>query len=474
MKRAISNDAVVVVAVLAFLLLWPSWAHGQQSQKEAMASLTTGAWHADQSAADHVMIFKPDGSFTQGTVDSGGTFTTMEGAGGMWLIRQNCVILNYWQWPDRRDTYDFPIDPQGAHGVDEKGHPVNMRRQSAPSKNVEHSEEAERGEARQLLSVAAPTPAFSSEMEQRGRDAVKKYRDSIVFVTGKDRAGSGFIAHQGGTDYLISNAHVVAGIKDANFKALDGAVINSGKPSIAQGEDLFRMEYPRGNNRFEIMEDVDKHAAIGDEVVVLGNAEGEGVVNTLYGKIVGIGPDLVEVSAPFVPGNSGSPIIHLKSGKVIGVATYMRWNRFAMLFDGTMNVRRFGYRLDSVKTWEPVDWATFKKEAGVLEELNRRTDEIFNAFASLSSNNSKGSTPKDDDLQKAISLWRSVKKKPWKKKAKANEVLAKILHAACVSDVKEAEGELTYDYFKQELTVINKERDQLAGQIWSAIYSGIK
>ena len=71
------------------------------------------------------------------------------------------------------------------------------------------------------------------------------------------------------------------------------------------------------------MDHVDENASIDDDVVVLGNAEGGGVINTIKGKIVGVGPNLVEVDAAFVPGNSGSPIIHLKTGKVIGVATYL-------------------------------------------------------------------------------------------------------------------------------------------------------
>ena len=70
---------------------------------------------------------------------------------------------------------------------------------------------------------------------------------------------------------------------------------------------------------------------IGDAIVVLGNSGGGGVVTKLEGKLVGIGPDRIEVSAEFIPGNSGSPIIHVPTGKVIGIATYLtrRYEEFA-------------------------------------------------------------------------------------------------------------------------------------------------
>ncbi len=137
------------------------------------------------------------------------------------------------------------------------------------------------------------------------------------------------------------------------------------------------MPYPAGGSApFKIMQDVGPETSIGDEVVVLGNAEGAGVVNTLYGRIVGIGPNLVEVDAPFVPGNSGSPIIHFKTGEVIGVATYARVEGMGMFFGGSEEVRRFGYRIDSVKTWQPVDQKLFTAQAVEMEHIDDRTEEL--------------------------------------------------------------------------------------------------
>ncbi len=43
---------------------------------------------------------------------------------------------------------------------------------------------------------------------------------------------------------------------------------------------------------------------------------------------------LVEVDAKFVEGNSGSPIIHVKTGKVIGIATFALKAEPGLTFEG--------------------------------------------------------------------------------------------------------------------------------------------
>ena len=97
------------------------------------------------------------------------------------------------------------------------------------------------------------------------------------------------------------------------------------------------------------------------------------------GRIVGVGPNLVEVDAPFKPGNSGSPIIHLKSGKVTGIATYLTIRKFdsaTKLPVQTPIVRRFGYRVDSVKTWQPVQWPAFLAQARQMEAIDALTADL--------------------------------------------------------------------------------------------------
>lgn len=204
------------------------------------------------------------------------------------------------------------------------------------------------------LLTAAEVRGQESVAPASAADLVKLHRNNLVFVNGATGNGSGFITTSGGTNFLFTNAHVAAGIRNAGFKILDGAAVPVGAASIAVGHDAFRLLLGPGGKPFEIMLGVDEKATIDDEIVVLGNAEGAGVINTIKGKIVGVGPHLVEVDAPFQPGNSGSPIIHLKTGKVIGMATYLTIKKYDPATKEVLKapvVRRFGFRLDSVKVW---------------------------------------------------------------------------------------------------------------------------
>lgn len=150
-------------------------------------------------------------------------------------------------------------------------------------------------------SVSTPAPMVNSGTQAATAELVKSYRNSLVFVTGANGAGSGFLAKYATSSFLFTNAHVAAGVRGAAFKTLDGTEVKVGAASSAVGHDVFLMQATSNGLPFEIMKDVDQNAAIGDEIVVLGNAEGAGVINTITGKIVGLGPQLVEVDAPFQP-----------------------------------------------------------------------------------------------------------------------------------------------------------------------------
>ncbi len=217
-------------------------------------------------------------------------------------------------------------------------------------------------------------------------DLVKANRANLVFVTTPTGAGSGFIADYGTATFLITNAHVAAGARGAMFKTLDGTQVQIGAPAVAVGHDIFMMALKAGGTPLEVMTGVDENTAIGDEVVVLGNAEGAGVINTIKGKVVGLGPNLVEVDAAFQPGNSGSPIIHLKSGKVIGVATYLTIRKFDSATKQPVKdpiVRRFGYRLDTIKSWQAVNWQAFYAQATEMESVEKLTNDLVTFLQDL-------------------------------------------------------------------------------------------
>lgn len=303
------------------------------------------------------------------------------------------------------------------------------------------------------------TPLTTAEL-------VKAHRANLVFVQGRG-AGSGFIARLGGVNYLFTNAHVAAGVKGAGFRTLDGTQVPVGAASIAVGHDIFRLLVAPGSQPMEIMDRVEENASIDDDIVVLGNAEGAGVINTIKGKIVGLGPNLVEVDAPFVPGNSGSPIIHLKSGKVIGVATYLTVKKYDPATRQEMReprVRRFGYRLDSVKTWQPVVPAVFFAQAAELERIEQLTGDLDAFLEDIARN--RQVTPgrhTNPAIKTQIEWWMASNKRRLSPRdaAAADQSFIAGLKNASTSDLVAARSRLTYDYFLRALAEQQQERQQI-------------
>jgi S1-C subfamily serine protease len=248
--------------------------------------------------------------------------------------------------------------------------------------------------------VLSGAPTFAAEIQSAGTGSesgnvqtdkekaaalVREVRNGLVVVEGKSSNASGFIAEFKGRKFLVTNAHVLAGTKDAHLKLLDNQPLKLGAAMLAVGHDLLMVTVLEGGTGIPTAEFVATEAKTGDAVVVPGNPGGTGVVNPLLGDIAGIGPERVEVSAPFEPGSSGSPIIHLNAGKVIGVATYLRIRSPSSSEWGISSlgeVRRFGFRLDSVKKWEAVDFAAdaFSRRPWVSYSLRLERPVCFAPF----------------------------------------------------------------------------------------------
>jgi hypothetical protein len=302
--------------------------------------------------------------------------------------------------------------------------------------------------------IAAPaqsTPTNSALSDKElAAQLVQTHRNNLVFIKGKTASGSGFIANSKGKKTLITNTHVMAGIKGATFELLDRTPVRVGSASAAMGHDLVAFVVTEGGTGIPTADSVDTEAKIGDAVVVLGNALGGGVVNTIQGELTGIGPDRIEVSAPFEMGNSGSPIIHLASGKVIGVATYAKQET---LLSGAERLRRFGYRLDSVKGWQLIEWNRFYAESDATSGILKTTlelNEIFSDFEGATTRNSfrRFETPA---IRNALDIYgRSIERSPRERNNAAVKLLGS-LKDTCKSDITTAKARFTYDYFRREL-----------------------
>ena len=442
-KAIISPPAIfLALSLLATCFAYVPRLRADQSQQETTSLLTTGQW----TLRGVIRTFNQDG-----------TYTSSNATKGTWTINGNALEITLGRMVLR---FNLPLDPNGTPGVSQGGKEQTLARVSPGNNPAEH----QRGSP-----ARSGTTIEYVNAQQSAARFIQTYHDSLVFVTGTEAAGSGFVAAMGNGNFLVTNVHVVAGIPDAEFKKLDGATLRGGSPSMAVGEDIFCMALPAGGTPLPIMRGVDSNAAIGDDVAVLGNAEGQGVINTIIGRIVGIGPNLVEVDAPFVPGNSGSPIIHLKTGKVIGVATYYVTNEYDVT-TGRKSIRpvirRFGYRLDSIDKWQPVNWAAFWRQRDQMESIEKLTADLYDLFVDLGDN--KGAVPPglqaNPIFREQIGYWTEVNARrptPADRKVAAANLIS-FLKTTCESDVAIARRQITYDYFQRKLAEQEQYRDAMA------------
>ena len=324
---------------------------------------------------------------------------------------------------------------------------------------------------------------------------IQNGQGSLVIVEGHEGSGSGFICEMGGQKFLFTNAHVLAGNSQINFTLLNGQPVRVGGGASAVGHDMVRLEVAPALAALSAAEKVNETLLVGDDVLVLGNEKGARVITPLGGKVVGLGPNLVEVDAPFQPGNSGSPIIQVKTGKVVGIATYVRKERDELSepdrppqrsgdartgqpaeeYHAPVKLRRFGYRLDSVKAWQPVNWAEFQAEAAMIKKVDGLTKDILGLMQDVDENKGHISTNVHygTAVQRPLQdFFDALSHHPSPADVlQAKQRLLDSLRRACQTDIAEVRPRLRYDYFQRDAAETQRYRDQLSKEFDEALHS---
>lgn len=236
---------------------------------------------------------------------------------------------------------------------------------------------------------AAAVPAAAAEAQLLSSEQM----ESIVMVEGDGGVGTGFVARLRGVDFVVTNLHVIGGNEKITVTTVRGVSVPVSGMFGAMGRDIaiLRIEGENTVPALKLTEDPIRSVKLGDKVAVVGNRRGGGVATQVSGTVRGMGPNRVEVDAPFQPGNSGSPILHVETGEVVGVASYSQRRELDEL-DGPAAAqeadskekkteqRWFGFRIDGVEGWETIDLERWRDQAKRIAEFEEDSEAIYYAM----------------------------------------------------------------------------------------------
>ncbi len=246
---------------------------------------------------------------------------------------------------------------------------VSKSQETPTSQLAAKEAEAAAAEASQAVDATEKAPSLTNEQ-----------LNAVVTITGDTGCGTGFVSVVKGKPCIITNQHVLVGQSKLVITNASGITFRGNGFIAAKNADIALItleKIPDGVIPLSIAEKANELAQLNDSTNIPGNSKGDGVITVTPGKVIAFGPQKIEISNPVFAGNSGSPIIHSKSGKVIGVlteATLIKLTAFDKAAQANPNsqikseIRYFGHRIDMVTGWETLDWKKFSETSEAIKE----------------------------------------------------------------------------------------------------------
>jgi hypothetical protein len=204
---------------------------------------------------------------------------------------------------------------------------------------------------------------------------------AVVVIKGDVGEGTGFLVKTASGPAVVTNNHVIRANPNIHILTTTGAEIKTLGLKGASDRDLVMFQIKDDHyTYFDLATDLKDTVAPGDTVITPGNSEGGEVVLDTKGAVVGIGPQQIEFSNPIYHGNSGGPVFHVKSNKVLAVVTMaMKVDTSDALDKASFEnknsaiagaMRYFGLRIDNVPEWQTYDWNRFLNETTFLKTFH--------------------------------------------------------------------------------------------------------
>jgi hypothetical protein len=336
-------------------------------------------------------------------------------------------------------------------------------------------------EEKKSPSPVAPGSESSSSGDDEDTAAVTlpaEYLENVLVVKTDVGAGTGFLCTYKGKLFVATNQHVIEGTKSLDIEGPTGEKFKPLNFIAARNVDIVLIGVaPGANPRRPLLfaENIEEVVTKGDEILVPGNSKGDGVITITPGKIIGVGPNKIEVDSPVYPGNSGGPIFHPKTKEVIGLLTEAR----TVSLDGAIDaasfkdgksqikseVRIFGHRFDTAEKWYALNINEFRRNSSMIQKTRAELDALEAFFYPVPNINWKNFRELHDAVNKADQTLTSDKLSS-ADKAKAWTSLTgslKSLAGRGVRDIDAKKRELTYTQLR-DLEALG-QRSQLVLQL---------
>ena len=242
------------------------------------------------------------------------------------------------------------------------------------------------------MAITAPTTNAAPATPAPPPDLTEDQARAIVLIKGDVSEGTGFLVKTPDGPAVITNQHVLAANTNLKITTTSGVQVKVTGLKGASDRDLAMLGIKDDHYSYlDLATDIKDTVQPGDETIAPGNSEGGEVMLNTRGMVLGIGPEKIEFSNPVYHGNSGGPVFHTKSAKVIAVVTQgtkvMPTDDLDKASFENKNsaiigpIRYFGLRADTVPAWDVYDWNTFITQTTFLKnfhELSRCLDSFMN------------------------------------------------------------------------------------------------
>jgi len=163
------------------------------------------------------------------------------------------------------------------------------------------------------------------------------------------------------------------------------------------------------------------------------------------------------------------------TGKVIGIATYLRIRKVNN-DKGSMDteIRRFGYRLDTVPSWEALDWRVFDFQAAQLGKIESTSAQFIKLFEDAAAKRVSYSNFDDPGIRRALETYSRSMRGSRMSEADFNNVRRSLfgdLRRLAQFDINTFNSRAAYDYFRRAIEAEKKMRDDVCSALTRAIES---